>query len=93
MTLCASPCGLELSACNLINGDEVHEDCRCFYRDCRIPLLTVLDWARHFCPACWEAGGGASHDNPDIEPAFTPCQQCGGKPHDVTTVKLRGLSS
>jgi hypothetical protein len=47
MTLCAAPCGIELSACNLINGDEVHEDCRCFYRDCRKPLLTVLDWTRH----------------------------------------------
>ena len=43
---CAAPCGVELTACNLINGDTVHEDCRCLYRDCRTPLLAVLDWRR-----------------------------------------------
>jgi hypothetical protein len=86
---CAAPCGAELTAGNLINSDTVHQDCRCSYRDCRVPLLTVLDWTRGFCPACWEAGGDS--DDPDLKPTFTPCKQGGDKPHDVTTVKLRKL--
>jgi hypothetical protein len=51
--VCAAPCGVELSACNLINGDTVHEDCRCLYRECRTPLLAVLDWQRQICGRCW----------------------------------------
>ena len=39
---CAAPCGVELSTLNLINGDSVHEDCKCFYRECRRPLTSVL---------------------------------------------------
>jgi hypothetical protein len=50
---CAAPCGVELSTCNLINGDEVHEDCRCVYRECRTPLFAVLDWRRKICGRCW----------------------------------------
>ena len=84
---CAAPCDVPPSACNLINGDVVDGDCRCLYRDCRKPLLNKLDWQRQICPECWIAGGGGG--DPDLdEPVFSPCQACGGKAHDVTTVKL-----
>jgi hypothetical protein len=76
-----------LTNCNIINGDLMHEDCRCLYRDCRKPLLNELDWQRQVCPECWVAGGRDS--DPDEEPAFSACQACGGKAHDVTAVRLR----
>jgi hypothetical protein len=79
-----------LGACNLINSDIVHEDCRCLYRDCRKPLLDGLDWRRLICPVCWAAGGG-EFDPYSGEPVFSPCQACGGKAHDVTNVNLRPL--
>ena len=53
---CLAPCDIPLSAFNIINGDTVHEDCRCLYLDCRKPLLNELDWQRQICPACWTAG-------------------------------------
>jgi hypothetical protein len=84
---CLAPRDVPLSARNLINSDTVHEDCRCLYRDCRKPLLNKLDWQRQICPVCWAAGSGYGPDNP----TFSPCQACGGKAHDVTTVKLRPL--
>jgi hypothetical protein len=87
---CAAPCNIPLGACNLINSDIVHEDCRCLYRDCRKPLLDELDWRRQICPVCWAAGGG-EFDPYSGEPVFSPCQACGGKAHDVTTVNLRPL--
>jgi hypothetical protein len=88
---CAAPCNTPLSANNHINSDTVHEDCRCLYRDCRQPLLDEQDWRRRTCPVCWLAGGGGG--DPDLdEPVFSPCQACGGKAHDVTTVKLRPLA-
>jgi hypothetical protein len=52
-TPCAASCGVPLSTLNLINGDTVHEDCRCLYRKCREPLLELLPWRRRICDRCW----------------------------------------
>jgi hypothetical protein len=69
MSTCAAPCGVELSPLNLINGDTVHEDCRRLYRECRAPLLEMLDWQRRMCPPCREAAAEGQ-----------VCQQC-NRPH------------
>jgi hypothetical protein len=84
MTECAAPCGVELSTCNLINGDTVHADCRCLYRDCRKPLLDPLAWRRQICDDCW--------------PCDELCRECEIDPghrvankHRVVTVRQRRL--
>jgi len=61
--MCAAACGVPLSRLNIIQGDPVHEDCRCLYRDCRKPMtdrswlrLATAKLPRHkvICPKCWD---------------------------------------
>jgi hypothetical protein len=67
--VCAAPCAVELTACNIINGDTVHKDCRCLYRECRQPLLAVLDWRRQICNDCWS---NPKHDVSKVKLGATP---------------------
>ena len=63
----------------------MHEDCRCFYRECRAPLTDALAWQRHICDDCW--------------PCDEDCEACRVDPghraeanrHNVASVSLRPL--
>jgi hypothetical protein len=74
MSVCAAPCGVELSPLNLINGDPVHVDCRCFYRECRAPLIEPIDWERRMCPPCWAAATAGEEDERDYRGQI--CEKC-----------------
>ena len=79
---------MPLTNCNLNKGADVHEDCRCIYRDCRTPLLNELEWRQQTCPVCWVAGGGALKDPDFDEPVFSPCKHAAAR---RTNVKLGPL--
>jgi hypothetical protein len=56
-TPCAASCGVPLSTLNLINGDTVHEDCRCLYRKCHFTVGGPWDQrAKVSCPRNAPAG-------------------------------------
>jgi hypothetical protein len=82
---CASPCGIGLSTLNLINGESVHEDCRCFYRECRTPLADALAWQRHICNDCWPCNESCGACQAD------PGHRAEANRHNVASVRLRPL--